>query len=78
MPFYCCPTCQARSRFNVIEQHVTPIKIDFATGEESVLDQLEPFHIQYQGPDKRIQCGSCGQVDEEVRFVKMAERMRQQ
>ncbi|WP_096434976.1 DNA alkylation repair protein [Alteribacter populi] len=70
---YKCPSCSAKTRFNVIEQVVTPVK--WNADEESYLqvEKQEPFHITYQGPDKRVQCGSCGLVEDEIRFQKMAE-----
>jgi hypothetical protein len=73
MPFYSCPSCQARSRFNVIEQVAKPVKLDVQTGDAKELNEPEPFHIQYKGPDIRIQCASCGTIEEEIRFIKMAE-----
>jgi hypothetical protein len=76
MPFYCCPTCQARSRFNIIQQVATPVKINFQTGESQVMEQLDPFHMPYRGPEVRVQCGSCGTVEDEIRFTKMAENLR--
>ncbi|MDQ0338862.1 hypothetical protein J2S00_001648 [Caldalkalibacillus uzonensis] len=72
MPFYRCPSCQARSRFNVIEQVVTPIKVDLETGQAHELNELDPFHLPYQGPDKRIQCASCGLIEDELQFIKRA------
>ncbi|GAA0348865.1 DNA alkylation repair protein [Bacillus horti] len=78
MTLYCCPSCQSKSRFNVINQVVTPIKVSWPTGETEVLEQLEPYHVQYQGPENRIQCGSCGLIEDELRFEKMAQRMKPQ
>jgi hypothetical protein len=75
MPRYSCPSCQARSRFNVIEQVAKPVKIDFQTGEVDMLDtiSLGPLHLPYRGPENRVQCASCGLVEDEIRFIKMAE-----
>lgn len=76
MPYYACPSCQARSRFNRIEQVVTPIKLNVQTGEIEELEQIDPFHLPYNGPDVRLQCATCGLVEDEVRFIKMAETLR--
>jgi rubredoxin len=72
---YCCPSCEARSRFNVIEQVVTSIKIDNQTGDVHILETLDPFHQPYRGPEHRVQCANCGLVEDELRFVKMAEKL---
>jgi hypothetical protein len=73
MALYRCPSCFARSRFNLIEQVVTPVKIDLNSGEIIPLQQLDPFHLPYKGPERRIQCASCGLTEDEIRFIKMAE-----
>lgn len=70
---YRCPSCGARSRFNLIEQVATPVKIDAVSGETIVLNDPEPFHLLYQGPAVRVQCATCGLVEDEIRFIKMAE-----
>lgn len=75
MPQYACPTCQARSRFHLIQQVHSPIKMNVQTGEMEFLEQLDPFHLPYQGPDYRVQCASCGTIEDEIRFIKMAENV---
>ncbi|TMW73486.1 DNA alkylation repair protein [Alteribacter natronophilus] len=70
---YMCPSCRAKTRFNVIEQVVTPVMWNSNEGEYEAAEETAPFHLAYNGPDKRVQCGSCGLVEDEIRFIKMAE-----
>ncbi|PLT34986.1 DNA alkylation repair protein [Bacillus sp. V5-8f] len=69
---YRCPNCKTnKSRFNLIQQVVIPVKKDPNTGE--VLQQftneaLDPFHLPYTGPNLRVQCGICGSIGEERTF----------
>jgi hypothetical protein len=72
MTTYRCPSCKAKSRFNIIDQVVTAVKMDTNTGNYTTLDNLEPYHLRYNGPDKRVQCASCGLVEDENRFIKAA------
>ncbi|MFC4075657.1 DNA alkylation repair protein [Salinithrix halophila] len=73
---YLCPSCGTnRSRFNLIEQVVVPVKKDPQSGE--ILERVEeddPFQTRYKGEKFRVQCGVCGVVEEETRFVKSAQR----
>ncbi len=73
MTSYRCPSCRARSRFNIIDQVITSVKLDVNTGNYLPLDNLEPYHLKYSGPDKRVQCASCGLVEDENRFIKAAQ-----
>jgi hypothetical protein len=70
---YRCPSCKARSRFNIIDQVVTAVKMDTSTGDYTQIENLEPYHLRYTGPDKRVQCASCGLVEDENRFIKAAQ-----
>ncbi|MDA8354660.1 MAG: DNA alkylation repair protein [Firmicutes bacterium] len=72
---YLCPVCGTnRMRFNLIEQKARPVKKDPRTGEiMEEVDRADPLHIPYRGEDVRVQCGVCGVVDTEERFIKTAQ-----
>lgn len=76
MPFYQCPTCKAKGRFNIIEQVATPVKVDLENGELIKVDMLGPLHLPYNGPEKKVQCATCGLIEDEIRFTKMAENSK--
>ncbi|WP_054636027.1 hypothetical protein [Thalassobacillus sp. C254] len=69
---YRCPSCKAKSRFNVIEQVAKSVKFNPDTNQYLLIETLEPYHLPYNGPEKRVQCGSCGVIEDEIRFVKAA------
>ena len=73
---YCCPNCKTnRTRFNIIKQVPTSIKINPNSGvliEEYGMNNLSPFHIPYKGPEFRVQCGACGLIEDERTFIKFA------
>ncbi|MDR6226483.1 DNA alkylation repair protein [Desmospora profundinema] len=72
---YLCPTCGTnRSRFNLIEQVVRPVKKDPISGE--ILENIpltDPFQVSYHGEHYRVQCGVCGVIEPEERFIKTAQ-----
>lgn len=69
---YLCPSCGTnRSRFNLIEQVVQPVRKDPQTGEiVEILSFDDPFQLPYQGEKYRVQCGVCGLIESEHVFVK--------
>ncbi|MBA2174989.1 DNA alkylation repair protein [Halobacillus locisalis] len=77
MTAYLCPGCKTnRSRFNIIEQRPRSIKMDPRTGEvtsEYQEGELDAFHTAYKGPDKKVQCGACGLIEDEKSFAAYAE-----
>ncbi len=79
---YCCPNCKTnRSRFTIIEQHPRIVKVDADTGDimkEFTLENKDPFHLTYRGPDRRIQCGVCGLLEDEEMFKKFATYQRKE
>jgi rubredoxin len=75
---YLCPSCGTnRSRFHVIEQVVQSVRKDPKTGEiVGSISPDDPLYIPYSGEKVRVQCGVCGLIESELRFIKAAERNR--
>ncbi|WP_102028386.1 DNA alkylation repair protein [Salirhabdus sp. Marseille-P4669] len=75
---YRCPNCKTnRSRFNLIEQVPTSVKMDSQTGEvieQYTQDNLDVLHVPYRGPAYKVQCGVCGLVEDEQMFIKHGEQ----
>ena len=75
---YRCPNCKTnRTRFNMITQVPQAVKLNPQSGEvieQYSSDQLEPFHLPYKGPELKIQCATCGLVEDERTFAKFGER----
>ncbi|WP_232699661.1 hypothetical protein [Brevibacillus daliensis] len=74
---YCCPVCKTnRMRFNIIQQEPQYVKLHPQSGERMQVlerDELDAFHQPYKGDNYMIQCGVCGTIEREERFVKMAQ-----
>lgn len=72
----CCPNCKTnRTRFNVIKQTATSVKVNPETGtieKQYESGEEEPFHITYNGPPAKIQCASCGLIENERTFQSFA------
>lgn len=71
---YRCPSCRTnRTRFNLIEQVVSMVKKDPQTGQiVAYTNEADPFQLPYRGESLRVQCGVCGLVEREERFIKTA------
>jgi len=74
---YRCPNCKTnRTRFNIIQQIASTVKLDPNTGKlisDYSDNNIEPFHMTYNGPKYKVQCGVCGLIEDEHTFVKHAE-----
>ncbi|MDP4169837.1 MAG: DNA alkylation repair protein [Bacillota bacterium] len=75
---YRCPNCKTnRSRFNLIQQVAHSVKIDPQSGnviQQYTQEDLEPFHMPYRGPEMKVQCATCGLVEDELTFIKFGEQ----
>ncbi|MGV3489226.1 MAG: DNA alkylation repair protein [Tuberibacillus sp.] len=76
---YLCPNCKTnKTRFNLIAQVPQAVKLDPNTGDilqEYSDGELDPFHLPYKGPERKVQCAVCGLIDEEQSFIKRAKYM---
>lgn len=71
-----CPRCKSnRTRFNKIEQHSVPMKLDAISGHEleDYNTNQDPFYKPYTGSEYLIQCVTCGNVEEELVYQRAAE-----
>lgn len=70
---YRCPNCKTnKTRFNLIQQMSTSVKMDPNTGdiiEEYTNETLDAFHLPYKGPEVRVQCAACGLIEDEKTFA---------
>ncbi|CAH0347327.1 MULTISPECIES: DNA alkylation repair protein [unclassified Bacillus (in: firmicutes)] len=77
---YRCPNCKTnKMRFNLIQQVSTPVKKDPNSGDivqQYTNETLDPFHIPYKGPDVRVQCGTCGLIEDEKTFAAFGQMNR--
>lgn len=75
---YRCPNCKTnRSRFNLIQQIPQSVKMDPHSGEivqQYTQNDLDPFHLPYKGPEVKVQCATCGLVEDERTFIKFGEQ----
>ncbi|WP_078390960.1 DNA alkylation repair protein [Shouchella patagoniensis] len=73
---YLCPKCKTnRTRFHQIKQEAQPVKLDPKSGEIAETYEeahLDAFHLNYNGPEIRIQCGACGLNESEQAFTAYA------
>jgi hypothetical protein len=75
---YKCPNCKTnRSRFNIIQQVAHSVKLDPKSGtvvHKYTESELEPFHLPYNGPEYKVQCATCGLIEDERTFIKFGEQ----
>ncbi|WP_371925002.1 DNA alkylation repair protein [Halobacillus sp. A1] len=60
----------------MIKQVSRSIKVDPRSGEmisECSSDQLAVYHVDYKGPEYKVQCGACGLIEDEISFQRFAE-----
>lgn len=74
---YLCPSCKTnRSRFNLIDQEAKAVKMNPKTGEVDAdysQENMDPFHMSYNGPNVKVQCGACGLIEDEKSYIAFAE-----
>ncbi len=75
---YLCPNCKTnRTRFNLIQQIATSVKLDSHNGD--IIEQYQnedagPFHLPYRGPELKVHCAACGLIEDERMFIKRAQQ----
>lgn len=63
-------------RFTIVQQVPRYVRLDPQTGKvvaELEAKELDTFHQPYRGQPYLVQCGICGTIESEERFVKMAQ-----
>ena len=70
-----CPSCKTnRTRFNILEQQVKPVKLNPQTGqveEEYTNETMNAFHMAYQESTYRVQCAVCGLVENQNNLLNL-------
>lgn len=70
---YCCPQCKTnRSRFHLIKQLPQSVRLDPLSG--AIIETYDdgnknPLHMEYKGPELRVQCAICGLIEDEQTFI---------
>ena len=67
-----------RTRFAIVDQTPVYVKLDPKSGEiiQQYQDDLDPIHMAYHGSARRVQCGTCGFIEDEQTFIATAQRLK--